>query len=289
MPFAPSYEVSPDRRAYSLRRGPVGCLMLHGFMGSPLSSRPLAEFLAQRDISVHCPLLPGHGELPQKMAGVRHQEWIAEAEEAFAMLQSWCDEIFILSHSMGTVLAAHLAHNNPELRGLIMLAPLYKPPSRAISLLRVLRYVMPWFYPWRLSRLRRLTQERVLDLYPELDLEDAKVQAWLPAATRVPTGAIDEMRKMADMGRGLWPRLRQPALLIQGERDIAVKPGNTQAIYELLPGPEKALHLFPRAGHELMRPFDPAHHEIWSLVYSFIQKHATRPLQQPVAAPEAAS
>lgn len=286
MPFTPSYDVSEERRAYSLRRGPVGCLMLHGFMGSPISSRPMAEYLAQHDITVHCPLLPGHGELPEKMAGVRYQEWIAEAREGFETIQSWCDELFIMSHSMGTVLAADLARQNPDVRGLIMLAPLYKPPSRAISTLRVLRYVMPWFYPWRFSRLRRLTQERMLDLYPDLDLQDEQVQAWLPQATRIPTGAIDEMRKLADMGRRLWPQLHLPLLLVQGEKDIAVKPGNTEAIFEMLPAKEKSLHLIPHAGHELMRPFEPAHRKVWPLVYEFIQKHAARELEAAAAKPQ---
>ena len=286
MPFTPSYEVSEERRAYTLRRGPVGCLMLHGFMGSPISSRPMAEYLAQHDVSVHCPLLPGHGELPERMYGVRYEDWIAEAEESFETVKGWCDEVFIMSHSMGTVLAAYLARSNPDVRGLIMLAPLFKPPSRAISLLRVLRTVMPWFYPWRVQRLRHLTQERMLDLYPDLDLDDPEVQAWLPQATRVPTGAIDEMRKMADLGRQLWSGLKAPCLLLQGEKDIAVKPGNTEAIFNMLPMEDKALHRFPHAGHELMRPFEPAHRQVWPLVYEFIQRRATAPLAMSPAEPQ---
>jgi carboxylesterase len=249
--------------------------MLHGFMGSPVSSRPMADYLAQRDITVHCPLLPGHGELPDKLYGARYEDWIAEAQEGLATVRDWCDEIFIMGHSMGTVLGAYLAHANPDIRGLIMLAPLYKPPSRAIAFLRVLRYVIPWFYPWRIKRLQPLARERILDLYPDLNLDDPEVQAWLPQATRVPTGAIDEMRKVADIGRRLWPDLTMPALLLQGEQDIAVDPGNTEAIYEALGSKDKVLHTFPQAGHELMRPFDPVHEKVWPLVLTFIQERVT--------------
>ncbi len=279
MPYAPPYEVTEERRAYSFQSGSTGCLMLHGFMGSPISSRPMAHYLAEHAITVHCPLLPGHGALPERMVGVRRADWIAEAEEGLATLRGRCDEIFIMGHSMGTVLGAHLARANPDIRGLIMLAPLYRPPSRAISLLRVFRYFIPWFYPWRFGRLRRLTQERILDLFPDLDLDDPDVLAWLPRATRVPTDAIDEMRKVADMGRLLWPRLTMPALLLQGEKDIAVNPGNTEAIYRALGTEDKTLHKFPHAGHELMRPFDPVHRQVWPLVYSFIQERSTRALE----------
>ena len=288
MPYSPPYDVSSERSAYTFHGGPVGCLMLHGFLGSPISSRPMAQYLARHEVTVHCPLLPGHGELPEKLYGMRQEDWIAEAEEAFATLRGWCDELFIMGHSMGTVLGAHLAHGNPDVRGLIMLAPLYKPPSRAISLLRIVRHVMPWFYPWRIKQLRRLTRERILDLYPDLDLEDPGVRAWLPQATRVPTGAIDEMRKVADMGRKLWPELTLPALLLQGEKDIAVNPGNTEAIYRALGSEDKALRNFPRAGHELMRPFEPVHREVWPLVYTFIQERATNHLPEKPHTPQAA-
>ncbi|HSM58730.1 MAG TPA: alpha/beta fold hydrolase [Candidatus Sulfomarinibacteraceae bacterium] len=276
MPFTPQYNVPEERRAYSLRcESSIGCLMLHGFIGSPVSSRPMAEYLSQRGINVHCPLLPGHGQLPDKMQGIEHRAWLAEAEEALEELRCRCDDIFLMGHSMGAVLCAHLATQNADVRGLILLAPLYKPPSRFISLLRVLRYVMPWLYPWRIGKLRPLARSRILDLYPALDLEDPEVQAWLPRATRMPTAAIDEMRKMADLGRLFWPQLTQPALVFQGERDIAVKPGNTEKVVELLGSSEKKLHKFPRAGHELMRPLDPVHEEVWALVYDFICRHAT--------------
>jgi carboxylesterase len=278
MPFQPDYPVSPDRQAYTLAGGPVGVLMLHGFMGSPTSSRPLAHYLARYGISAHCPLLPGHGELPDKLYRVQRQEWLEEAAEGLATLRRDADDIFIVAHSMGAVLGAHLASQHPDIRGLAMLAPLWKVPNRALHLLRPLRFVMPWFYPWRLKPLRRLTRERILDLYPDLDLNDTAVRAWLPQATRIPTGAIEEMRKMAAYGRGLWPQVRLPVLILQGEKDIAVRPGAARAVYERVASTDRAFHLFPDAGHELMRPFDRAHVQVWSLILDFIRDRASHRL-----------
>jgi carboxylesterase len=278
MPFQPDYAVSEDRRAYTLAGGPVGALMLHGFMGSPTSSRPLAHHLARHGISAHCPLLPGHGELPDKLYRVQRQEWLDEAEEGLTTLRRHADEIFIVAHSMGTVLGAHLVSRHPDIRGMVMLAPLWKVPNRALHLLRPLRYVMPWFYPWRLKPLRRLTRERILDLYPDLDLNDAEVQSWLVQATRIPTGAIEEMRKMAAFGRYLWPQLRIPVLILQGEKDIAVRPGAARAVFERINSEDKAFQLFPDAGHELMRPFDRAHVQVWSLILDFIRDRASHRL-----------
>ncbi|MFZ0547472.1 MAG: alpha/beta fold hydrolase [Candidatus Promineifilaceae bacterium] len=271
MPFEPDYFVPEDRRAYSIDVGPVGVLMLHGFMGSPTSSMPLAGYLAERGISMRCPLLPGHGELPNKLYQVPYQRWIDEAEEGLAILRQRCDEIFLMGHSMGTVLSAYLIKKYPDIRGIIMLAPLYDVPSRAINLTRFLRHIVPWFYPLRFKRMEKLVRERILDFDPTFDFDDPAAQARLPEMTRVPTSGIDEMRKMADIGKKLWEQIDVPALIFQGGKDIAVSAGNAQQIYDLLPNGDKKLHFFPRAGHELMRPFEPVHKEVWTAVYDFIQ------------------
>jgi carboxylesterase len=271
MPFEANYFVPEDRRPYSIEAGSVGCLMLHGFLGSPTSSMPLANYLAERQISMHCPLLPGHGELPNKLLDIPYPAWFDEAEEALATLRQQCDEIFLMGHSMGTVLGAYLINKYPDLKGLIMLAPLYDVPSRAIKYVRYIRPFVRWFYPLQFKRMTRLVHERIHDFDPTLDLDDPAVQAKLPEMTRVPMSAIDEMRKMSDLGKGLWPKVDVPTLIFQGGLDIAVKAGNAQQIYDLLPNDDKKLHIFPKAGHELMRPFEPVHKEVWMAVYDFIR------------------
>jgi carboxylesterase len=287
MAFQPDYPVTEDRRAYTLPGGPVGVLVLHGFMGSPTSSRPLAQYLSHHGIAAHCPLLPGHGELPEKMYGLQRQIWLDEVEEGLSVLRRQADAIFIVAHSMGTVLGAHLVRRHPGIRGMAMLAPLYKVPNRALHLMRPLRHVMPWFYPWRVKPLRRLTRERIQDLYPDLDMDDPEVQTWLPQATRIPTGAIEEMRQMAAYGRQLWPQLDLPVIILQGERDIAVRPGAARAVYERIGSEDKAFHLFPHAGHELMRPFEPVHAQVWSLILEFIRQRSEHPLPAAAELPAA--
>ena len=276
MAFEPTYYVKPERRAYTLEAGPVGILMLHGFLGSPISSRPLAEYLAERGITVHCPLLPGHGDLPNKLYKVPRQAWIDEAKKGYEFVNQRCDEVFLMGHSMGTVLCAQLASQHHDIQGLVMLAPAYDVPDKRLLVMSVLRYVMPWFYPLKLKSLHRLVTERLLDLDPTLDLDDPAVQAKLPEMTKVPTSSIDEMRKILEMGKKLWPRMDRPAIILQGDDDVAVPLENTRELYDVLPGEDKELRIFEGAGHELMRPFDPAHEQVWPAVYAFIGQHSSK-------------
>lgn len=79
MSYVISPEIPEERKPYTKQGGPTGILMLHGFMGSPLSSRDMATYLSERGITVHCPLLPGHGHLPSRMKGVSRKDWLASA------------------------------------------------------------------------------------------------------------------------------------------------------------------------------------------------------------------
>ncbi len=283
MPFVPPYDVPAERHAYvELARvenenGRIGLLMLHGFLGSPLSSHPMAHYLADHGVSVHCPLLPGHGHYPDKLHKVPRQAWLDEAQEAFETVQGQYDELFLMGHSMGAVLGAHLCLQNPEVRGLIMLTPLYEAPDDRLNWMKLLRFVMPWFYPHKMRSMRQLVRERVLDFDPTINFDDPSFQQnELPKVSRVPTGALAEMVKMAEYGRTLWPQLVTPSIIFRGGHDPAVKLGTIDKLFDVLPGPHKKLKTFPEAGHEPMRPFDPAHKELWPMALEFIRTYSCK-------------
>lgn len=280
MPFKPDYQVPEERKPYTLIAeqdggyGRIGCLMLHGFMGSPYSSRPMAEYLVTQGITMHCPLLPGHGHWPDKFHNVSHKSWLAEAEEGLARIRELADELFIIGHSMGTVMGAHLISKNPDIRGLVMLTPLYAIPDKRLTVMPYLRYIMPWLYPHKFRSMHDLMRQRVLDFDPTLDLNSPEVQAKLPMMTRVPTSGLAEMVKMVKYGRQFWSQLSLPVLIFQGGDDPAVPDDTMEEIYNLLPSQDKQLKHFPEAGHELMRPFEPVHTQVWQLIRDFFREKA---------------
>lgn len=272
MGFQPREDIPAERRPYEVWAGEVGCLFLHGFMGSPKSSRPLAAYLQQYGISTICPLLSGHGHLPYKIRGASHRQWLQEAENAYQMIRQRCRQVILLGHSMGAVLAAHLIHKFGTMSGLITFAPLYDVPDKRIRAAHWLRYLVPYVYPLSLKSFPTdLAIGRVVDFDPSIDLDDPAVQKWLRRGTRIPTSGVSEMTKLADLGKVLWSQVHVPVLIMQGKHDRAVKPADAQQLYEALPTPEKQLLWF-EGGHELLRPSDPVHEQVWPQVLAFIQQ-----------------
>lgn len=117
--------------------GPHGALVLHGFTGSPVSMRPLAEVLAAAGFAVELPRLPGHGTTVEDLQTTAWSDWLAEAEATLARLQQRCPDgrIVVVGLSMGGALTCALGVTHPELAGLVVInVPMAAPEDMAEAL-----------------------------------------------------------------------------------------------------------------------------------------------------------
>src|SRR5262245_58641905 len=73
-------------RAFAVDGDGPGCLLLHGFTGTPAEMRPIGERLAASGYAVRAPLLPGHGALVEDLARTSWRDWFAAAEEDWTEL-----------------------------------------------------------------------------------------------------------------------------------------------------------------------------------------------------------
>src|SRR3954454_17729738 len=107
--------------------GPVGALVIHGFTGTPVTVRPLADAFVAAGFTVSMPRLPGHGTTIEDMATTGWAEWSAEAERAYQELAGRTDRVIIAGLSMGGTLTAWLAANHPEITGIVLINAAVKP------------------------------------------------------------------------------------------------------------------------------------------------------------------
>ena len=95
-------------------------LFIHGILGTPDHFSPFLP-LVPAAVSVYNLLLDGHGMSVQDFSHTSMEKWEAQVHEAVETLSQSHDNIFIVAHSMGTLLAlGEAAH--PKVRELFLLA-----------------------------------------------------------------------------------------------------------------------------------------------------------------------
>ncbi|HLK44801.1 MAG TPA: alpha/beta fold hydrolase [Acidimicrobiales bacterium] len=122
-----SAPLAPGAEPFSATGGELGVLVLHGFTGSPVSMRPIAECLADRGYTVELPLLPGHGTALEDLVPMRWSDWTGAAADAYDGLAARCRAVAVVALSMGGGLAAWLAEQRPTVAALALVNPLVMP------------------------------------------------------------------------------------------------------------------------------------------------------------------
>ncbi len=146
-PGARTAPIMPGAEPYAM--GPagaeVGCLVVHGFAGSPYEMRPFAERLAARGVYVDVPLLPGHGTSVEDMSRTSFPDWVAGAEAAYLGLAARHRRTFVLGFSMGGLIALMLAARHQVDGVVVISAPLRirDPRARFLPLIALVRKYEP--------------------------------------------------------------------------------------------------------------------------------------------------
>jgi len=245
-----------DLNPFFFEGGPMGCLLIHGFSGSPPEMRPMGEYLAQQGLTVLGVRLAGHGTTPEDMARTGWRDWVASAEEGLRELQGRCDPVFLAGLSMGGVIALHLATRHPVAGVVTMSAPAYIADWR----FRLLPLVQP-FVRWITSG-------------GESDLTDSEAQNRFSAYSRLPTSALVSLRQLLRLVRQELGQVRVPVLIMQGERDRTIPHDSAQILFDSLGTTDKEIVWWPNSGHAIT--IDSEREAVWARAHAFILKVQSR-------------
>ncbi|APT59564.1 alpha/beta hydrolase [Roseomonas gilardii] len=211
-----------DRSCFLRGRTRTGVLLIHGLGGTPAEMVHLGRSLYGTGAHVLCCQLAGHCGTEEQLAGTGWRDWYASAEAALTRLSESCDTVIVGGLSMGAVLAARLAREEPErVQGLVLLAPTLRYDGWAMPrfsfLLRGLVH-LPF------GRRYRFREQE------PFGIKDPRIRRWVQKSLTTPGNldagleatpalAIREMwRLVADM-RGTLPEIRQDTLLIHARED----------------------------------------------------------------------
>jgi carboxylesterase len=113
-------DLLPGAEPFFFERGDIGCLLLHGFGGTPAVTRYTGQSLADAGITTFGPLLPGHGTRPEDMLPYTAYDWVRAANYSLHLLAERCSAAFVIGLSMGGSLAVHLAATQGQrLQGMV--------------------------------------------------------------------------------------------------------------------------------------------------------------------------
>lgn len=201
----------PGAEPFARDGGPVGGLVLHGFTGSPRSVRPWAEALADAGLTVQLPRLPGHGSRWQDMALTRWDDWLAEAERAYAELHEVCAQVFLFGLSMGGTLALRLAELHGDgVAGMVLVNPSVHTDNKALVALPLAKHLVA--------------------SVPGIGNDIAKPGQDEGCYQRVPLKALHSLTQGWAQVRADIAKVGQPLLLMHSATDHVVEPSNARWI-----------------------------------------------------------
>lgn len=251
-----------DPGRYSSQGGPIGVLLIHGFTGSVAETRPMGEYLAARDLTVRCPLLPGHGTSPVALTRIAWQDWTGEVEAELQALGQDCDRVFVGGLSLGALLTLWLGSQHPEIAGLIPMAPALEVRNRLMPLTLGLRHVLT-YYP--------------LGPIGDTDLGDPTAQDRIWCYDKLPLWGAAEVYLLMRQVRQALPAIRQPILIFQGRRDQQVTGRAAQMVYDGVSSEDKTLVWLENSGHNLL--VDGEREAVWAQSAQWMMAHAAARLE----------
>lgn len=233
----------------------TGCLLIHGFTGTPKEMLPLGEYLSGEGFTILAPRLFAHATRVEDMNRARWRDWIASVEDGWHLLRGMVDEVFIIGLSMGGVLSLYTSSYLPAAGTVVMSTPYQLPPDPRIPLLPLL---------WRLFPLA----DKGKDDWRNPHAADEHI-----SYAKYPTRALMELLALLEHTRAALPTLTQPVLMFQSRDDETVLPDNMPLLHEHIGSSSKEMVWVENSGHVLTR--EPVQDFVFRTIYAFIQHNST--------------
>jgi carboxylesterase len=210
-----------------------GCLLIHGFTGSPYEISPLAEHLAAHtDWLIRTPTLAGHGNQKASLKETSWKDWIASAEQELQKMVEDCEEVFVIGFSMGGLIAAHLA-TKYQISKLVLLSPAV--------------------YYMDTQRLVKEVSGTIKDFFHHQSSAFENLEKYKRKLGSTPLKAVLNFKKLVKELRPVFGNIQVPILIIHGERDNIAQPKGAHYIYDKVQSEEKEIIFLKKSSHVVCR------------------------------------
>jgi carboxylesterase len=238
----------------SSHRAHLGCLLLHGFSGSPLEMVPLADELETSGWTVSIVRLAGHGTSPAELAKVTWGDWVRSAEDGYEALRHRCESVALVGLSMGGALGLYLAARTHPAAVVAISTPIKVRPGMAKAS-QVTSRVLPY-----------------VPILAPLGPRETAMRRFRSPYRRIPLRSVSEVEALLAAMREALPRVQAPVLILQGTRDWVIPKGSAGELRRGLTSADARIVWLPRSGH--VATLDRDRRQLGEAVTGFLRGHA---------------
>jgi len=235
--------------------GKTGCLLIHGFTGTPFEMRELGQHLAKKGYSVLAPRLFAHATSQEDMQRARWRDWVASVEDGYDLLRGACDRVIPIGLSLGGLLTI-IAAARYEVAGAVVMSTPYKPPDPRMRPLHAVAPLLTLF--WRFN--------------PKGpgDWHDKQAEASHMEYPQNPVRGGAEVYEMLLEARRALPQIRCPILIVQSRQDATVLWQNAELIYDRVGSTDKQILCLDKSGHVVTR--DAERKRVFEATAAFVRR-----------------
>lgn len=221
-------------------------LLIHGFAGGSYDYGDLGNDLQlHKNFDVYTFTLPGHDK--QKINKVTKEDWIKSAETQLQkIINNRYKTIYVIGHSMGGIIASHLASKYPEIKKLVLAAPAFK------------------YFTFKNDKLDIIESiKKIPHLFRDYDKDIV-----LSRISKVPLLTIKEFINLADTHIDDVKRIEIPTLIIHGIKDEIVPIDSVNYVYDNISSKSVTLIELEKLTHDLF--INARYEEVKKIITNFL-------------------
>jgi carboxylesterase len=249
------FQLIPTAEPFFYPGGPTGCLLIHGFTGTPKEMRLLGDYLRKQGHTVLAVRLAGHATRVEDMIRSRYWDWLASVEDGWNLLQDHTEQVFVVGFSLGGILALTFSAGFP-VKGVVALATPYEIPDKLAKTLG------PLLIP--LSKIKPTMAHGEDEWFnPEMKVDHV-------CYPEPPLRCVYELLRLTRQMQSLLPDLALPVLAIHSKDDKAVPPENGERLFEHI-GSQDKTHIWVKdCSHNFVRDGDTS--KVFEPIGEFIRR-----------------
>ena len=224
--------------AFSFIRGPLGCLLVHGFGDTAALMEPMGTYLSAQGMSTKGITLPGHGTSLDDFAGISNQQLLGMVEKEYTQLKQSCESVVTVGFSMGGLLALQLATMR-DLEGIVTIcAPAF--PRGGYAGEKTIKFVAKFGAAFGAN-------------IPKLgmtSLSDKTLSEYLVGYKSYPARSVLRLIELMETTRAVLRRVKAPILVVQSRRDDVIWKNSGEFILDSVRSKKKNLVRLENSRHK---------------------------------------